>query len=259
MHTNKASMICNKLISFSNFIPVELQPIKVSIHVKFFTLPTSGQALVKVGEAKQDDLLKTYCRSSPSCRVSSLYLHGNPFCLISLHGNPFRLISLHGNPFCLISLYRNPFCLSSFWSHTANHILRIRTSRDFRFRDFRGAPFPGGKRHSEVKDLPGSNTSVSRFSALRIGHLRLPNGALAPLPMLRATAAAAAPAAEHTGWRRTPAVAAETEFWRRAFCSYASRVRLKGYGGPFQSSEAIMMVGDFDSTLFNSTPLAYYL
>ena len=39
--------------------------------------------------------------------------------------------------------------------------------------------------------------------------------------------------------------------------SYASRVRLKGYAGPFQSSETIMTICYFNSTLFNSFPLAY--
>ena len=40
--------------------------------------------------------------------------------------------------------------------------------------------------------------------------------------------------------------------------SYAHILRLKGYGGPFQSSETITMIAYFSSTLFNSTPLAYY-
>ena len=39
--------------------------------------------------------------------------------------------------------------------------------------------------------------------------------------------------------------------------SYESRVRLKGCGGPFQSSEAILMILHFNCILFNSTPLAY--
>ena len=42
--------------------------------------------------------------------------------------------------------------------------------------------------------------------------------------------------------------------WRN---SYESRVRLKGYGGPFQSSETITMICHFNTALFNSTPLAY--
>ena len=41
------------------------------------------------------------------------------------------------------------------------------------------------------------------------------------------------------------------------YVSYESRVRLKGYSGPFQSSETIMMMLYFSSTLFNGTPLAF--
>ena len=37
-----------------------------------------------------------------------------------------------------------------------------------------------------------------------------------------------------------------------------SRVRLKGYDGPFQSSEHFMAICYFNSTLFNNTPVAYY-
>ena len=45
----------------------------------------------------------------------------------------------------------------------------------------------------------------------------------------------------------------------RAGCqkSHASRVRLKGYDGPCQSSEHFMMALYFGSTSFSSTQLAY--
>ena len=38
---------------------------------------------------------------------------------------------------------------------------------------------------------------------------------------------------------------------------HENRVRLKGYGGPFQSSDNFMTKCCFSSTLFNSTQLAY--
>ena len=41
--------------------------------------------------------------------------------------------------------------------------------------------------------------------------------------------------------------------------SHASRVRLNRCGGSFQSSETAMMMICFDGTVFNSTPLAYYI
>ena len=46
--------------------------------------------------------------------------------------------------------------------------------------------------------------------------------------------------------------------WSLLFILNESRVRLKGYGGPFQSSETIMTICYFISTLFNSSSLAYY-
>ena len=39
--------------------------------------------------------------------------------------------------------------------------------------------------------------------------------------------------------------------------SYESRARLKGYGGPSQSSEHFMVILCVNCTLFDSTPLAY--